>query len=85
MASIDTLKLRLETKKTQLENANNAYTALLSGGAKSYTIGTRSLTRLDLPQLETTISRLEKEVDCLETEVSGGKRRKSVGIVPRDW
>ena len=85
MASVNTLKLRLETKKSQLEHANSAYTALLSGGVKSYAVGSRNLTKLDLPQLEDAISKLEKEIDCLETEIAGGKRRKAVGIVPRDW
>lgn len=85
MASINTLKLRLESKKAQLEAANNAYSALLTGGVKSYAIGSRNLTKLDLPQLENTISKLEKEIDYLEIEIIGGKRRKAVGVVLRDW
>lgn len=51
--------------------------------------GTRSSdhspTRLDLPQLEDTISKLEKEIDGLEAVLCGGKRRKAVGAIPRDW
>lgn len=85
MASINTLKLRLETKKKALEEANAAYLALLSGGVRSYGIGSRNLTKLDLPQLEDTISKLEKEIDYLEIEIAGGKRRKAVGTIPRDW
>lgn len=85
MASINTLKQRLETKKKALEEANAAYLALLSGGVRSYGIGSRNLTKLDLPQLEDTISKLEKEIDYLEIEIAGGKRRKAVGIIPRDW
>jgi hypothetical protein len=85
MASIDTLKQRLETKKKALEEANAAYLALLSGGVRSYGIGSRNLTKLDLPQLEDTISKLEKEIDYLEIEIDGGKRRKAVGTIPRDW
>ncbi|MEG1491146.1 MAG: hypothetical protein RR394_02760 [Oscillospiraceae bacterium] len=85
MASVNTLKLRLEVKKTALNEANTAYIALLSGGVKAYAVGSRNLTKLDLPQLEDTISKLEKEIDCLETEISGGTRRKAVGVVLRDW
>jgi len=85
MASINTLKQRLETKKKALEEANAAYLALLSGGVRSYGIGSRNLTKLDLPQLEDTISKLEKEIDYLEIEIDGGKRRKAVGTIPRDW
>lgn len=85
MASLTTLKSRLEVKKKALDAANEAYLALLSGQVKSYTIGSRNLTKFDLPQLEDTISKLEKEVDTLEGMVSGGKRRKAVGVVPRDF
>lgn len=85
MASKETIRLRLETKKKALEAANAAYIALLSGQVKSYAIGSRNLTRLNLPELEETISKLEKEIDALEEVLRGGKRRKAVGVVPRDW
>lgn len=85
MANKETIRLRLETKKKALEAANAAYIALLSGQVKSYAIGSRNLSRLDLPELENTISKLEKEIDGLEAVLQGGKRRKAVGVVPRDW
>lgn len=86
MASKETLRLRLETKKKALEAANAAYLALLTGQVQSYAIGSRNLTRLNLPDLEETIASLEKEVDGLEEALrNGGKRRKAVGAVPRDW
>lgn len=85
MASKETIRLRLETKKKALEAANEAYVALLSGQVQSYTIGSRNLTRLNLPDLEETIAKLEKEIDALEEVLRGGKRRKAVGVVPRDW
>lgn len=84
MASREVLKARLEMKKTQLTAAYEAYTGLLQGNAKSYTIGSRSVTKLDLPQLEKTISALEKEVDELEAVVNGGRRQRAVGVIPRD-
>lgn len=85
MASKETIRLRLETKKKALEAANAAYIALLSGQVQSYAIGSRNLTRLNLPDLEETIAKLEKEIDALEEVLRGGKRRKAVGVVPRDW
>lgn len=85
MASKETIRLRLETKKKALEAANEAYIALLSGQVQSYAIGSRNLTRLNLPDLEETIDKLEKEIDALEEVLRGGKRRKAVGVIPRDW
>lgn len=76
---------RLAFKRKALMQAREAYLALLSGGVKSYAIGSRNVTRLDLPQLEQTIEKLEKEVDLIEREQAGGKRRRAVGVVPRDW
>lgn len=86
MANIETIRLRLETKKKALDAANAAYIALLSGQVQSYAIGTRNLTRLNLAELEETIASLEKEVDSLETALAnGGRRRKAVGVIPRDF
>lgn len=86
MASKETLSMRLEIKKKALEAANAAYLALLSGQVQSYTIGSRSLSRFDLPDLEDTIAKLEKEIDDIEAALlNGGKKRKAVGVVPRDW
>lgn len=85
MASKNTIQLRLESKKKALDAANAAYIALLSGQVQSYTIGSRNLTRLNLPDLEATIAKLEKEIDALEEMLRGGKRRKAVGVVPRDF
>lgn len=86
MANIETIRLRLETKKKALDAANAAYIALLSGKVQSYAIGRRNLTRLNLAELEETIASLEKEVDSLEAALTnGGRRRKAVGVIPRDF
>lgn len=85
MASRTVLKSRLETKTAQLKAANEAYTALLSGQVKSYAIGSRNLTRFDLPQLEDSIKKLENEVDSLEEQLKGGRKRKAVAVLPRDF
>lgn len=85
MASKETLKRRLEIRERVLENTYEAYEKLLSGGIKSYAIGSRNLTRFDLPQLESTITLLEKEVDQLERAVTGNTGRKVISVVPRDF
>lgn len=85
MASIKILKKRLEIKNTQLENAYTAYTELLEGGVQSYSIGTRNLTKLDLPELEKSIKNLENEIEILEGQINGRKPRKAFGVVPRDY
>lgn len=85
MASKETVRLRLEAKKKALDAANAAYIALLSGQVQSYAIGSRNLTRLNLSELEDTIAKLEKEIDALEEVLRGGKRRKAIGVIPRDW
>nr|DAR60059.1 MAG TPA: head to tail adaptor [Caudoviricetes sp.] len=85
MESSTVIESRLEFRRKALEQAQAAYLALLGGQVKSYAIGRRNLTRLDLPQLEDTIDKLEKEIDELEAVLRGGKRRKTVGAIPRDW
>ena len=67
-----------------LELLQTAYLALISGQVQSYSIGSRSLTRLQLPEIKTEMEALEKEIDELETMLRGGRRRKAVGVVPRD-
>ena len=86
MATIKTLQYRLEVKQKALAAAYEAYQALLLGRVQSYTIGSRSLSRFDLPDLEETIANLEKEIDELENAIAnGGRRRKAIGVVPRDF
>lgn len=82
---ITELRARLEFKREALTKAREAYIALLDGNAQSYTIGSRSLTRLDLDKLKAHITALEHEIDELEAEIAGGRARKSVGVIPMDW
>lgn len=85
MADRTELKARLEFRKAALKEARTAYLALLSGQVQSYAIGSRNMTKLDLSELAETVRTLEKEVDELSAVLSGGSRRKAVGIVPCDW
>lgn len=85
MADRTELIERFEFRKSALSEARKAYIALLSGQVQSYTIGSRNLTRLDLDDLKKTIDALEKDVDGLAAVLNGGKRRKAVSVIPRDW
>ena len=85
MSTKTEIKARLEFRRTALTEARKAYLALLEGGVKSYAIGSRNLTKFDLPELSAEIAALEKEVDALEAELSGRSRRRAIGILPRDW
>ena len=85
MANNNDLQAKLDFRRKALTAAREAYTALLSGQVQSYTIGSRNLTRLDLAQLKKEIDALEKEIDDLTAEMSGKKRRRALGVVPRDW
>ena len=78
-------KTELQNRLEFREAARTAYLALLNGQAKSYTIGSRQMTRLDLPQLKKEIDDLEKEIDSLRCQIDGGRSRTAVGILIRDW
>ena len=85
MASRSELAERLEFHRSAMESAREAYLALLKGQVQSYSIGSRNLTKFDLPKLREEIAYHQKEVDGLTAELNGQRRRKAVGIVPRDW
>ena len=85
MADTAEIKKRIEFRKSALSRLRDAYIALIEGGAKSYTIGDRQLTRFDLPSLGKEIEAKEAEIDALENLISGGKPRKAFAVLPRDW
>lgn len=85
MADKVELRARLEFRKEALKELRKAYLALAKGGVKSYTIDDRSLTRLDLGILGEEIKEAEAEVDALEAQVAGKKRRRAFAVLPRDW
>lgn len=80
-----TVEKRLKYWQDQLDKLMDAYTALISGGVKSYTIDDRTLTKFDLASLERRISNAEAKVDEYEALLNGMKPRRAFGVVPRDW
>ena len=63
-------KDRLKEAKAELSQINTAITMIL-GGAQSYTIGSRSITRADLK----TLYKRKDTLDDLITSLSGGSGR----------
>lgn len=85
MATKVEIQKRLVFRREALAAAQDAYLALLKGQVQSYSIGSRNLTKFDLPELAETIKTLESEVDSLEAQLNGGARRKMVAVLPRDF
>lgn len=83
--SADELTNRLEFHKAALEAAQDAYIALLKGQVQSYSIGSRNLTKFDLPKLREEIAYHQKEIKGLNAVLNGQRRRRAVGVIPRDW
>ncbi len=81
----ETIRDRLTFWKEQLGKLMDAYTALISGGVKSYQIDDRSLTKFDIPSLRKAIDDAEEKVDEYEAMLEGKKPRKAFSILPRDW
>lgn len=79
------IESRLAFHKEAVQKLRTAYINLVDGGAQSYTIGGRSLTKFDLETIRREIKEHEKAIGELSSLLSGGKRRKAVGVVPRDW
>lgn len=85
MASRSDLLESREFHRAALNSARRAYIALTEGQAQSYAIGSRNVTKFDLTKLREEIAYHQKELAAIEAELNGGKRRKAVGVIPRDW
>ena len=79
------IEKRLIFRQEALDELRAAYTALVKGGAKSYRIHERELTRFDIPDLSDEIRKMEAEIDALEAQLDGQRPRKAVAVVPHDW
>lgn len=85
MASLIDMRLKAEFHRKARNTLMDAYIAIADGGVQSYTIGSRTLTKFDLPMIRKEIAEHEKTINELEAQMKGGKRRKAVGVIPRDW
>jgi cobalamin biosynthesis protein CobD/CbiB len=71
---------RMATSQTLLTAIEAAIEALLTGGASSYSIGSRSVTKLDLGELIATREKLRNEVS---RETNGIMRLARMGRTSR--
>ena len=79
------LYMDLEFHKIAKKKLQEAYLAIAEGGVQSYSIGSRSLTKHDLQKIRAEIAGHEKKIHELAAALRGKRRRKTLGIVPRDW
>ncbi len=81
------IKKQIEEKRERLQAYRQKELEILAGGVQSYGIGSRNLTRynVDLSTIREAIKELEAEIAALEAQYAGGKPRKAVGVIPRDW
>lgn len=84
MATRKEIQMRLAFRKETLALLYDAYKKLSSGGVKSYMIDDRTLTRYNLPDIWDQIKALEDEIDELEGELNGRRKRRAFGILPLD-
>jgi len=78
----------LEQTKARLKSYLEREQEMLSkDGVKAYGIGSRNLQRYDtsLAEVQAAIENLRKRIRELEAEKAGGKPRRAISAVPRDW
>lgn len=70
--------VKIDRVKSRLEKYYDAEEKILQG--QSYSMGSRSLTRANLPYVQSMIQTLENQLEALET--NGSTNRKVKHIVP---
>lgn len=87
MRTKETIAAELTSARSRLTLYLNREAEMLSGGVQSYGIGSRNIARYntDLSAIRQAIKELKQEIAELESELSGGKKRRAIGVVPRDW
>ena len=78
---MESIRERLERIKERLQSYYDAELAILQG--QEYRIGTRTLRRADLVQVQKAINELEQQKSILEARISGAPRA-SKRVVLRD-
>lgn len=68
-----------------VDKLTSAQLALASDSVKAYTIGDRSLTKRDLPEIDKQLEDAIKKMEEYELMLSGKPLRALVGVIPTDF
>lgn len=82
------IKEELEQTRQRLKSYLDREQEMLSkDGVKAYGIGSRNLQRYDtsLADVQAAIESLRKRIRELEAELAGGRPRRAMSVIPRDW
>lgn len=85
MPSIEELTIERDFLKSALQELRKAYLAVTQGGAKSYTIDDRQITKFDLPVLSREIKDKQARLEAVEAQIRGCRPRRAFGIIPTDF
>jgi len=77
------LKKRIENTEKALDAYYEAEIAIV-GGAQSYSVGSRSLTRANLAEIRKNITALENLLANLESQLNGRGRNRMIKGIPID-
>ena len=85
MTKNERYKKQLLEKQERLQLYKDMEVKMLTGGAQSYSLGSRSKTNynMTLSEIRAAIQKLEEEINELEGLISGTRSRKCVAIIPR--
>ena len=85
MSKIEQYKKQLKEKQERLQLYKDREIKMLTGGAQSYSFGSRSKSNysMSLNEIRAAITKLEEEIEELEGLISGRKSRKVMSIIPR--
>ena len=81
---MSTVNQELVDAKEMLSLWQDAEKKLASGTVKSYAIGSRNLTYIDLKEITERISYWENKIKNLQISASGKKIRRARRFIPRD-
>ncbi|MGN0787115.1 MAG: hypothetical protein ACI4OB_06960 [Christensenellales bacterium] len=78
-------KVLFEYYDSYIKKLMEAKIALIDGRISSYSIGDRSITRMNIKTLENDLDAAVKKRDEYRAIMEGRGTRSIVGIVPTDW
>lgn len=78
----NTITKRIAKWEKILDALMDAYESIAVGGAQSYMIDDRQVTKLDLPVIKKEIEDAERKIEALNAELNGQPQRRAFCIIP---